>query len=108
METYADNIKIKKVIENMLSYTINTSLRNSTIDINLSQNKNGIKFEIISKGFSENSCEIIQIFKQNQEYDAKYVELFIAKEIIKAHFGKIIYKNFEDNTNILGFCLPVR
>ena len=104
-DVYADEDKIKKAIDNMLSFAINASFKNSKLIISGLKIKEGIKFEIVFKSFRKND-DIIEIFNQNQQYSSKYLQLFIAKEIIKAHFGKIIFKNYEDDMTVLGFLLP--
>ena len=108
VEIYADIFKIKKAVENILSFVINSCVKNSTINIFINTDTTHLKFEIISKGCIENGFDFIEILNQNKDCSSKYMELFIAKEIIKAHFGKIIIKNSENNLNTIGFTLPIK
>lgn len=107
-EIYADKIKIKKALENLFSYIIKVGFKNTEIKVLMNDNKNGVKLEIFFSGFFENAKEYFKIFAQNQEYPIKYIELYTFKEIIKAHFGKIIFKNLDENNNVAGFYLPLK
>lgn len=107
---FADKIKIKKVIESLFLYSINSAQRNSQITISYSLIKNMFKFEIISKGTQMDENEILELFEKIQTKhtaSSKNIGLYLSREIISAHFGKIVFKNINDK-NIIGFCLPAK
>jgi len=104
----ADEIKIRNVIESLLLYGINSSCKNSDIDIFISDNKNDLKFEVKIPCFDYKEDETSDYSDSNpkkQDIPTCNIGLFIAKEIIYAHFGKMIYKR-KDNKLIIGFYLP--
>jgi len=108
----ADSLQIKKAIENILLNSIKNSCKNSIIEINIEIFKNEILFEVKNKSpyieeellngiFNKNKKQISVLKNPSKEFG-----LYLSKEIINAHFGRMLAKSDSDNTNILGFYLP--
>jgi K+-sensing histidine kinase KdpD len=108
----ADEMQLKIVVENLISYSINSAFKNSTIVLNLKKTKSDIIFEIKTQSpfiEQENLKDIFEnLDSQKFNNTADSLGLYLSKEIIHAHFGRMIAKSFEDNINILGFGLPIK
>ena len=109
----ADKLQLRRVIENILSNSINHSYKNSTIQIKITKTRYELTFEV-----KNNSCYIEdkvlrEIFNKYKSYSSVYnragvgLGLYLSKEIINAHFGKMIAKSSPENINIFGFVLPL-
>ena len=54
-----------------------------------------------------------EIFEKNKTTKYKLTKMgsilgfYLSKEIIAAHFGKMVAQSSTDNTNILGFVIPI-
>lgn len=109
----ADKLQIKRVIENLLSNSINHAFKKSTIEINLSTQKNQFIFEITNKSPYIEPDVLKEIFKKYKTCSGLYnkngvgLGLYLSKEIINAHLGSMIAKSYENNTNIFGFRIPI-
>ena len=93
----ADIIKIKQVINNLLNYSVkNTKKGFIKISISHYQRRDKIRLTISDTGEGVERDRLRQLFERyeqnilSSEANSKVsVELFIVKEIIKAHHGKI-------------------
>ncbi len=109
----ADKLQIKRVLENILSNAINNSYKNSTIYINVAKTKSSIQLEVKNNSPYIESKILEEIFEKFKSYPSLHKKagiglgLYLSKEIINAHYGKMIAKSFEDNINIFGFELPL-
>ncbi|MBE7707428.1 MAG: GHKL domain-containing protein [Cyanobacteria bacterium SIG27] len=109
----ADKLQIKRVIENLLSNSINYAFKKSTVEINLTTQKNQFIFEITNKSPYIEPEILKEIFKKYKTHSSLYnkngvgLGLYLSKEIINAHLGSMIAKSYENNTNIFGFRIPI-
>lgn len=109
----ADKLQIKRVIENLLSNSINYAFKNSTIKINLFVKNRFFVFEIQNKSPYIEPKNLKDIFKKYKTLSSTYnknsvgLGLYLSQEIIKAHQGKMIAKSKVDNTNVFGFAIPI-
>ncbi len=109
----ADKLQIKRVIENLLSNSINYAFKKSNVEINLTTQKNQFIFEITNKSPYIEPEILKEIFKKYKTYSSLYnkngvgLGLYLSKEIINAHLGSMIAKSYENNTNIFGFRIPI-
>lgn len=108
----ADKLQIKKVMENLLSNSINYAFKNSNVEITLFIQKNQFSFEIKNKSPYIEPNILKEIFKKYKTHACLYnkngvsLGLYLSKEIINAHLGTMIAKSDTDNTNIFGFSIP--
>ena len=108
----ADRMKLKCVIENILMCIIKNACKNSTIKIKTEVKDSKIYFSVQSDNLIERKL-LYEIFNKNtneillKKYSLAWLGLYQSKEIINAHFGCMINEYKKDNTNILGFCIPV-
>lgn len=109
----ADKLQIKRVIENLLSNAINYAFENSTIEIELKEQNRTCIFEIKNKSQYIEPKIMKEIFEKYKTHDSCYnkagvgLGLYLSKEIINTHFGKMIAKSTQDDVNIFGFELPI-
>ena len=109
----ADRNQIKKVINHILTNSLNSSFKKSTIKIELSKYKNEFKAQIKSKGNYIEPKVLKEIFEKNKTYKKNIGKVgfnlgfYLSKEIIAAHFGKMIAQSEDNENNIFGFCIPV-
>lgn len=111
--TFADKFQIKRVIVNLLGNAINYGFRNSTIDIDITDKKNNITLNVKNKSQYIPKDRIKDIFaKYKQKANAKYYKtgtglgLYLSKQIIDAHNGKVYAKSNFNQVCDFGFKLP--
>lgn len=109
----ADKLQIKRVIENLLSNSINYAFKDSCVEINLYTQKNQLIFETKNKSPYIEPNILKEIFKKYKTYSNLYnkngvgLGLYLSKEIINAHLGSMIAKSSTDNINVFGFRIPI-
>ena len=112
-ETKCDRMQIKRVLTNILGNSISYAYNNTQIFVNIRQYENNIGFEVKNKSAYINPETMNSLFKKYVSHSAKFnkvgvgLGLYLSKQIIDAHDGKIYAKSFEDNHNIFGFVLPI-
>lgn len=110
---YCDKSHLKRTIAILLELCFQISFKNSKIIIQTETQKNNLIFQIkchsdyiqedvIKTFFDKNKS---QIFFNNISLN---FGLFLAKEIIHLHFGKMIAKSTEENISIFGFEIPLK
>ena len=108
----ADKLQIKRVLENLISNAVNYAFKNSTININAELKKGNVTVEIKNNSYFIEPKILKEIFEKFKTYPSNYnkagvgLGLYLSKEIIHAHFGKMIAKSYPDNINIFGFVIP--
>ena len=111
---HADRLQIKRVIENILSNSIKNAYKNTTIQINISKIGAEVCFEVQNNSPYIEPEILKEIFNKYKTHCSFYnkpsigLGLYLSKEIINAHFGRMIAKSFADDINIFGFYLPER
>ncbi len=110
---YADKTHIKRAIENLLSYCINNAHKNSQIEILSAKINSHACIQIKTKGNQVSFQDLNNLFENNIYYTSynktlTNLGLYLTKEIINLHCGKIINHNYPNNTNIIGFSIPIK
>jgi len=109
----ADKLQIKRVLENLISNSINYAFKNSTIKISLNKIGGSLFFEIKNNSpYIEAHIlkEIFQKYKTNAGLYNKSgvgLGLYLSNEIIRAHRGEMHAKSYQDDINIFGFSIPI-
>ena len=110
---YADKLQIKRVLQNLLSNSITYGFKNTTIEIILKTNKNSIEISVknISKQIPQNElATIFDKFKKtnfsNFNKAGTGLGLYLSKQIVNLHNGKIYAESLDDGTCIFGFRIP--
>ena len=110
----ADKLHIKRVIENLLSNSINYAYKNTKIKIKLEKKNGNLVFEIKNKSSYIEPNALKEIFKKYKTQASGYnknsvgLGLYLSHEIICAHFGKMIARSSIDEVNVFGFMIPIR
>ena len=105
-----DEIKIKRVISNILTNASNYSPEGSVIFIRVYNNEALLVFEAVNEGHIENIEDAFKIYKtgrNSKSYCSNGLGLFISKRIIEEHAGKIFAVNLKDNRVMFSFEIPV-
>ena len=111
-----DENKIQQVIMNFCDNAIYYSKENSKIQVNLVVVDNQVEFTVKDTGIGVPADEQEQLFNKffratnarKQRPDGTGVGLFLAKKVIDAHGGKIIFESKERVGSTFGFRLPIK
>lgn len=110
---YADRFQIQRVITNLLSNAINYGFKNSLIEINISEQDNFLCLTITNHSPYIPEEKLLYIFdKYNSVTNSKNLTcssglgLYLSKQIIDAHNGKIYASSNIDETCTFGFTVP--
>ncbi|MFZ3009903.1 MAG: ATP-binding protein [Candidatus Microsaccharimonas sp.] len=111
-----DESKIRQVIMNFADNAMYYSKDNSSIKIELKKDKTGIEMVVKDSGIGVPDAEKEQLFNKffratnarKQRPDGTGVGLFLAKKVIDAHDGSIIFESEEGKGSTFGFRLPIK
>ncbi len=111
---HADKLQIKRVIQNLLSNAITYSYQNSKIFVNLHINDNNIEFFVENMSKPIPQSELNTIFDKYKKTKFSYFNkgsnglgLYLSKQIIEMHQGKVYAKSFKDGKCVFGFEIPI-
>lgn len=110
-----DEAKIRQVIMNFIDNAIYYSRPKSTILVTLETVNNELLFKVIDTGIGVPQAEQAMLFNKffraknarQQRPDGTGVGLYLAKKVITAHGGKMIFSSVEGQGSTFGFSLPV-
>jgi signal transduction histidine kinase len=111
-----DESKIQQVIMNFCDNAIFYSKDNSKIVVELAVVDNYVQFTVKDSGIGVPATEQDQLFTKffratnarKQRPDGTGVGLFLAKKVIDAHDGKIVFESQEGKGSTFGFRLPIK
>lgn len=110
---WADELQIKRVISNLLSNAITYGFKNTEIEINFKVEKNSFEFYVTNMSNQIPPNELKTIF--NKYTKTKYsvfnktssgLGLYLAKNIIEMHNGKIYAQSNPNGKCTFGFVIP--
>ncbi len=110
-----DEVKIKQLVDNLITNAIKYSPRNNPVEISLSAGNNSVVFCVADNGPGINKKEQQQLFKAYAVLSSEAtggekktgLGLAIAKNIVDAHGGKIYYKDRPGGGASFSFELPL-
>ncbi|MGB4420595.1 MAG: ATP-binding protein [Candidatus Saccharimonadales bacterium] len=110
-----DEGKIRQVIMNFADNAIYYSRDNSAINIKLSVEANNAVFTVKDTGIGVPKSERDNLFgkfyratnARKKRPDGTGVGLYLAKKVVDAHEGELIFESVEDKGSIFGFKLPI-
>ncbi len=110
-----DEGKIRQVIMNFADNALYYSHDNTEIAINLSVEDGDIVFTVKDTGIGVPISEQAQLFSKfyrasnarKQRPDGTGVGLYLAKKVIDAHGGKVIFFSIEGKGSMFGFRIPI-
>lgn len=110
-----DEAKIRQVIMNFVDNAIYYSRPKSTIQVSLDRHQDEIMFKVIDTGIGVPASEQPMLFNKffraknarQQRPDGTGVGLYLARKVITAHGGKMIFSSIEGEGSTFGFQLPI-
>jgi signal transduction histidine kinase len=110
-----DDTKIRQVVMNYIDNAIYYSHPDSTIFIELSKTEKDVILEIKDTGIGVPKSEQEQLFSKfyrasnarKQRPDGTGVGIFLAKKVITALGGDIVFRSKEGKGSVFGFTLPL-
>lgn len=111
-----DEAKIRQVVINMLDNAIYYSKPDSNIKVALDRVGDKVKFTVVDTGIGVPTDEQDRLFSKffrasnarQRRPDGTGVGLYLAKKIVDAHGGRIIFKSIEGKGSTFGFELPAK
>lgn len=115
-KTIADESKIRQVVMNFLDNAIYYSPDNTIVNVDVSVRDNEAVFTVKDNGIGVPMSEKSQLFSKfyrasnarRKRPDGTGVGLYLAKKIITAHDGKLIFESTEGKGSTFGFRLPIK
>lgn len=110
-----DENKIQQVIMNFADNAIYYSKEESTIQVTLKKVDGMVEFTVKDSGIGVPEAQQDQLFNKffratnarQQRPDGTGVGLFLAKKVIDAHDGEIVFSSKENKGSTFGFRLPI-
>src|SRR3990167_24297 len=111
-----DEAKIRQVIMNFIDNAIYYSRANSTITVNVESKDSAVNFTVVDAGIGVPPEEQVMLFNKffraknarKQRPDGTGVGLYLAKKVITAHDGKMIFASNAGEGSTFGFSIPVK
>lgn len=115
MPIFADEGKIRQVVMNFIDNAIYYSHPKSTIVINLERVKNEAALTVVDTGIGVPEEEQAKLFSKffragnarKARPDGTGVGLYLARRVVTAHGGSIIFSSKEGKGSTFGFRLPI-
>ena len=110
----ADEAKLREVVMNFIDNAMYYSPAGSLIKIELKQRGDTLEFTVKDKGIGVPEAEQAQLFHKfyratnarRQRPDGTGVGLYLARRVMTAHGGKMIFASREGKGSTFGFSLP--
>lgn len=111
-----DENKIRQVIMNFIDNAIYYSKQGDTIEVSLTKHANHLSLKVTDHGIGVPASERHRLFAKfyrasnakKQRPDGTGIGLFMARKVIVAHGGTMIFETAEGKGSTFGFRLPLR
>ena len=111
----ADESKIQQVVMNLLDNAIYYSHPKSTVVVSLEKVKKDVAFTVVDTGIGVPHKDQPKLFQKfyraknarHQRPDGTGVGLFMARRVVEAHNGRIIFSSKEGRGSTFGFSIPM-
>lgn len=115
-EMVVDETKLRQVMMNFIDNAIYYSKPDTTIDISLVKLTDEVVFKVTDHGIGVPMSERPRLFTKfyrasnakKQRPDGTGIGLFMAKKVIVAHGGSVIFESKEGQGSTFGFRLPLK
>ena len=112
---YVDEGKLRQVIMNFLDNAIYYSREQTSIKVKLTSEAGEMIMEVHDTGIGVPEAEQVHLFSKffratnarKQRPDGTGVGLYLAKKVITAHGGTMIFSSVEGEGSVFGFRLPI-
>lgn len=116
IKLHIDFDKLRQVIMNMIDNAIYYSKPNSKIEIRIEEKEGRVEFLVIDTGIGVPLQDQAGLFTKfhrgknarKQRPDGTGVGLYLARRIVMAHKGDVIFKSEENKGSTFGFWLPLK
>jgi signal transduction histidine kinase len=113
---YIDGGKIHQVIMNFIDNAIYYSTEHTTITVRLAVEDGDVLFEVDDTGIGVPKSQQVRLFTKffratnarKQRPDGTGIGLFLAKKVIDAHGGNMVFESIEGEGSTFGFRLPIK
>lgn len=113
---YLDEGKMRQVVMNFIDNAIYYSKENTTITVNLKADDSTLELTVKDTGIGVPEDEQAQLFTKfyrasnarKQRPDGTGVGLYLAKKVIVAHGGDMVFSSIPGRGSTFGFTLPVK
>ncbi|MNS82930.1 Sensor histidine kinase YycG [compost metagenome] len=113
---YLDEGKMRQVVMNFIDNAIYYSKEDTTITVSLSTEADVLTFTVKDTGIGVPVDEQAQLFSKfyrasnarKQRPDGTGVGLYLAKKVIVAHGGEVIFSSAPGKGSTFGFTLPIK
>ncbi len=113
---FIDEDKLRQVIMNFLDNAIYYSGDSRVISVRLYTNEGAAVFEVVDHGIGVPASAQKRLFTkffraenaQVQRPDGTGVGLYLAKQVITGHGGKVLFRSTEGEGSMFGFRLPIK
>lgn len=110
-----DADKLRQVMINMIDNAIYYSREDMTVTIELGKIDGQVVFRVIDTGIGVPEIDQSELFTKffrasnarKKRPDGTGVGLFLARKVILAHGGEVIFKSIENKGSTFGFSLPI-
>ena len=111
-----DEAKMRQVVMNYIDNALFYSTEGTTIDVSLSFNRGEVVLKVIDTGIGVPRAERSQLFTKfyrasnakKRRPDGTGVGLYLAKKVIDAHGGRVLFESVENKGSTFGFVLPAK
>jgi signal transduction histidine kinase len=113
---YVDEGKLRQVVMNFIDNAIYYSREHTAIKVKLSLEGADVLLEVYDTGIGVPESEQAHLFSKffratnarKQRPDGTGVGLYLAKKVITAHGGSMVFSSVEGEGSVFGFRLPVK
>jgi len=112
---YADEAKVREVVMNFIDNAIFYSRAGSTVTVTLERDGDDALFAVTDQGIGVPEVDQARLFNKffraanarKQRPDGTGVGLYLARKVITAHGGSVLFHSVEGKGSTFGFRLPV-
>jgi signal transduction histidine kinase len=114
LSVYADKNMIKTILRNLISNAIKFTHRNGHIEVNVSDDKNGVRIAVSDNGIGIPAESMAKLFKIDANLSSRGTEnekgtglgLFLCNEFVARHGGKIWAESEPGKGSVFLFIIP--
>ena len=111
-----DEAKMRQVVMNYVDNALFYSTEGTTIDVSLSLKRGEVVLKVNDTGIGVPHAERSQLFTKfyrasnakKRRPDGTGVGLYLAKKVIDAHGGRVLFESVENKGSTFGFVLPAK
>jgi len=111
---YADKNMIKTILRNLISNAIKFTHKNGQIEVNVADDKNGVKIAVSDNGIGISAESMAKLFKIDANHTSLGTEnekgtglgLFLCNEFVSRHGGKIWVESEPEKGSVFLFIIP--